>query len=120
MDIKEYLELSEKTLSDGFHIDSSQKQKILHAAIGMATESAEILDAVKKHAFYGKEIDMVNIQEEIGDLMRYVAILLREYNLDFHQILDDNITKLKKRYGEKFSTEKAINRDTDHELSHIK
>jgi hypothetical protein len=51
--------------------------------------------------------------------MWYMAILLRELDLDFYQILDDNIAKLKKRYGEKFDEEKAANRDIDNELSHF-
>jgi NTP pyrophosphatase (non-canonical NTP hydrolase) len=119
MDIKEYMRLSEKTLSDHFMVDSPAKEKMLHAVIGLVTESSELLDQFKKHIFYKKELDLVNVKEEMGDVMRYVAILLRELDLDFHQILDDNITKLKKRYGEKFDEGKAANRDIDNELSHF-
>ena len=119
MDIKEYMRLSEKTLSNHFMVDSPSKEKMLHAVIGLVTESSELLDQFKKHIFYKKELDMVNIKEEMWDVMWYMAILLRELDLDFHQILDDNITKLKKRYGEKFDEEKAANRDIDNELSHF-
>jgi len=34
-------------------------------------------------------------------------------------VLDYNIEKLKKRYGEKFSETSALHRDTTNELSHI-
>lgn len=119
MDIKEYMRLSEKTLSDHFMVDSPSKEKMLHAVIGLVTESSELLDQFKKHVFYKKELDLVNVKEEMGDVMWYMAILLRELDLDFHQILDDNITKLKKRYGEKFDEERAANRDIDNELSHF-
>ncbi len=117
----EYLMLSEKTLSSQFHIqpDDAQKQRMLHAAMGLVTESGEVLDIFKKHIFYGKEIDMVNLKEEIGDILRFLAIFFRELDLDIETSMYDNIEKLRKRYGEKFSSEKAINRDTNNEVSHI-
>ena len=37
-------------------------------------------------------------------------------NFDFDKILDANIAKLKARYGEKFSVEAAINRNTEREM----
>jgi NTP pyrophosphatase (non-canonical NTP hydrolase) len=46
-----------------------------HAAMGLVTETAEFLDAFKKHIFYGKPLDKVHLLEEIGDMMWYVAIL---------------------------------------------
>lgn len=117
----EYLTLSEKTLSSQFHIqpDDAQKQRILHAAMGLVTESGEVLDIFKKYVFYGKEIDIVNLKEEIGDILRFLAIFFRELDLDIETSMYDNIEKLRKRYGEKFSSEKAINRDTSNEVSHI-
>jgi hypothetical protein len=36
-------------------------------------------------------------------------------NIDFGSILDKNIDKLKARYGDKFSSERAINRDLETE-----
>lgn len=121
MTFQEYLDLSSKTLSEQFHIapDDTYKQKLLHAVIGLSTESNELLDTLKKHVYYGKPLDVVNIKEEIGDIFWYVAILFRELDLDLDNILHDNIEKLRKRYGEKFSTTSALNRDTDNELSHI-
>lgn len=119
MDIKEYMELSEKTLSSHFFAKTDKDFRVLHAVMGISWEAGELLDMYKKHIFYGKDLDLINLQEELGDIMWFIAILLREYDLDFHQLLDDNIQKLKKRYGEKFDQDKAINRDTDNELSHF-
>lgn len=110
MNIKKYLEESEKTLSTGFNIDD-KKAKLLHAAIGLSTESGEILDAFKKSIYYGKELDVVNIKEELGDIMWYMAILLRDLDFDFEEILDINIEKLRKRYGEKFDKQKSLKRN---------
>jgi len=91
--------------------DYNEAEKLLHAAIGIGTESSEIIEAVFKAKYQDKQLDVVNIEEELGDLMWYIAILLREYDIDFHKLLQKNIDKLKARYGEKFSEEKANNRD---------
>jgi hypothetical protein len=36
-----------------------------------------------------------------------------QYNTDISSILDKNIDKLRARYGDKFSSEKAINRNLE-------
>ncbi len=106
MDIKEYIKQSERTL-----IDQGQDSNLLHGAIGISTEAGEILDAFKKNIYYKKELDVVNLKEEIGDVMWYVAILCRELNLDMGDILQTNIDKLKARYPDKFTNHQALFRD---------
>lgn len=98
-----------------FKKDNIGEERILHAGIGIATEATEIIEAVFAEKFEGKELDVVNIKEELGDLMWYMAILLRELDIDFHDALQVNIDKLRARYGEKFSADKANNRDLDAE-----
>jgi len=85
--------------------------RLLHGAVGLVTESAEVLDAFKKHIFYGRVLDYVNIKEELGDVLWYIAIMCNEMDIDMESIMQVNIDKLKKRYGDKFSNEKAIDRD---------
>lgn len=92
-------------------------ENTLHAAIGLTTECGEILEAVMKHKYCGSELDTVNIKEEIGDLMWYMAILLRDHDIDLFDAMETNIKKLRARYGEKFSAEKAIHRDLSTERS---
>lgn len=90
---------------------------LLHGSMGVMTESGELLDAVKKFIFYGKDLDVVNIEEEIGDIMWYIAIICKSLKLDLQTILEKNISKLKKRYPEKFTEDKALNRDLNAERS---
>jgi NTP pyrophosphatase (non-canonical NTP hydrolase) len=86
------------------------KCNLIHAALGITTEGGEISDAIKKHVIYGQDLDIVNIMEEIGDLMWYVAILVRWLDLDLDELLTDNINKLRKRYPEGFTEEHAAAR----------
>jgi len=84
---------------------------ILHGAIGLSTESGELLDALKKHIYYGSELDIPNIKEELGDLFFYMALISRELDISFNEIMHTNIEKLKARYSEKFTQHEAENRD---------
>lgn len=90
-------------------------QDLLHASMGLVTEAGEFQDMLKKHLYYGRELDTVNLREEIGDLLWYCAIALNALDTDFQAVMQTNIDKLKARYPEKFTEEKAENRDLDKE-----
>lgn len=88
-----------------------EQSLLLHSSLGLVTEANEILEAVYAHIFKGVELDYVNILEEIGDLQWYAAIPLRIKGASMETVLNANIEKLKARYGEKFTSEKAVKRD---------
>ena len=90
---------------------------IEHCAYGLVTESGEILDMLKKHKFYGRDFNMVNLKEEIGDLLYYIHILCDAINYPVEQARADNIEKLAKRYPDKFKD--VIVREVEKELEHI-
>lgn len=85
--------------------------EVLHGAIGLATEAGELLDALKKVFFYHRKLDIYNIKEELGDLAWYFACVCDALDLDPHEILDINIAKLRRRYPDKFTKDRALNRD---------
>ena len=91
---------------------SLQSVSLLHGAIGICTEAGELQDALKRHFFYGKALDPVNVKEELGDLMWYINIVCSELNITLEQVMEANIAKLEKRYEGGFTEQKAINRDT--------
>lgn len=85
--------------------------RLLHAAMGMATEAAEFLDMLKRHIFYGKEIDKTNAIEEIGDSSWYERIACDELNVEYIEMIAINVAKLKTRFPAKFNELEAINRN---------
>lgn len=89
--------------------------RLLHAAMGMVTESAELLDMLKKHLFYGKKLDLVNAKEECGDEFWYCALAVDVMKTTINEIMTLNIDKLRLRYPEKFTSECAIDRDVEAE-----
>lgn len=92
--------------------------RALHAAIGISTEAGELLDGFKKALVYGgREIDKVNIGEEIGDLMWYVGLLCDAYGYDLKRCVEVNEAKLRTRYAHKFTDGEAHERDLFQERS---
>lgn len=85
--------------------------RIEHGAVGIATESGEIMNSIKTSKYYGRKLDKINLIEEMGDVMWYLAILCDELNVSFEEVWDKNIRKLTARFPEKFSHNKANRRD---------
>lgn len=116
MENKEYIKNALRTESQDFtdtaeRISDKRAIRLLHAGIGFSTEAAEFLDALKKHVYYGQELDEVNLKEEMGDLFWYLAIACDQLGVDFEALMERNAAKLKARYGEKFTKERAAQRD---------
>jgi NTP pyrophosphatase (non-canonical NTP hydrolase) len=89
--------------------------RLMHGAIGLATESGELLDMLKKHIFYGKPLDLTNAKEEVGDSMWYAGLVIDVLKTTFDEVLTVNIAKLQARYPEKFTEHHATNRDLETE-----
>lgn len=84
--------------------------RTLHAAVGIAGEAGEVLDAVKKTWIYGKELDRENLLEESGDLLFYITALLTENGFTLEEAMQANIAKLAKRYPQGYTDSAAIER----------
>lgn len=78
--------------------------RILHVALGVATESGEIVETLLRQ-MEGEQLDMVNLSEEIGDLNWYAnGIFPDASGISYSKYLSTNIVKLAVRYPEKFSS----------------
>ena len=84
---------------------------LLHMVIGICGEAGELTDAVKKAVIYGKELDRINVVEELGDLEFYMEGLRQRLNITREETIQANIAKLSVRYAAgKFSNEQAVAR----------
>jgi len=111
MQIKQYIKESSRTRAKL----PNQVLDTFHMLSGMMTELGELTDPFKKQLAYNKPIDFTNVQEELGDLMWYIAGFCEINNFDLEAILQNNIDKLRARYPEKFTEENAINRNLKRE-----
>ena len=76
---------------------------IVGFALGLAGESGEVIDDIKKKYIHGRTIDDNHTIEELGDVMWYVANLATCLEIPLSQVLKLNVEKLSKRYKEKYS-----------------
>jgi hypothetical protein len=104
-----YLEDSLPRISIGVASDKVNI-RLLHASIGMFTESGEMLEAILKQ-MNGEMLDMVNFAEELGDSDWYKAIAHDELGINEELVRETVIKKLATRYPDAFTSEAALNRD---------
>lgn len=117
----EYQELSMRT-NDGLHlvrlgdainigvevgIDISE---LINGCLGLAGETGEFCDMVKKFIFHKANLDHGHAKKEIGDVMWYVALICHAFGWSLDEILQMNVDKLKARYPEGFDTELSNHR----------
>ncbi len=99
---------------------NEREMRLLHGAMGLATEAGEFLSPIKAHIYYGRELDETNLREELGDIMWYMAVICDCLGVDFEEIWERNIKKLQARYGDKYSDFYANNRNLAKEYRVLK
>ena len=86
-------------------------ERLTTAGVGLAAESGEFLEIVKKMVFQGKPWNNDNREHliiELGDVMWYVAQACMALDVSFDDVIRGNVSKLEKRYpGGSFSVEKS-------------
>ena len=89
---------------------NADKVHLLHMAVGVAGESGELLDAIKKHVIYNKPLDIENVIEELGDLEFYMEGLRQKLKIERSKCISANMEKLSVRYGKVYSDKAAQER----------
>jgi NTP pyrophosphatase (non-canonical NTP hydrolase) len=83
---------------------------IFMAAFGLAGESGEAVDHVKKAAFHGHALDKDKLLKEVGDIMWYCARMCAALGTDLDAVMEMNVQKLNARYPDGFSSAASLNR----------
>lgn len=116
-DIYWYLSILFRELNiKDFNYDPSKDFKIdnpFNTLLSFTKVSLKFLDLLKKKIYYNKEIQnevMIDYTIKMYSLLNHYC---NQYDANIDSILEKNIDKLRARYGDKFSSERAINRDLD-------
>lgn len=80
-------------------------------ALGLAGESGEFADIVKKHLGHGHPLDTEKAVKELGDVLWYIARSAAVLGCTLNDVAKANVEKLQKRYPLGFSTAASINRE---------
>lgn len=107
MTINEYQKLALRTES----YMNNDFNRILQGVMGLAGESGECVDLMKKHIFQGHSLDSEHLMKELGDIAWYLALTADAIGCTLEEVLETNIKKLESRYPDgRFEAGKSINR----------
>lgn len=106
MNFNEYQDLASRTMN----LSLDPMLALATSGLGIAGESGEVADHIKKHVGHGHDLDHLKVIKELGDVLWYVAVLARQMDISMDDIARLNITKLKARYPEGFTEEASKNR----------
>lgn len=83
---------------------------ILNGCLGLAGESGEFCDMIKKWVFHRKPLDEEHAKKELGDCCWYIAEIAFSFGWNLDEILQMNVDKLIARYPDGFSAELSNHR----------
>lgn len=94
--------------------EDGKKDMVLNGVLGLAGESGECCDIVKKNRFQGHELNKEHLMEELGDVLWYIAEAASGLNVTLEEVAQYNLDKLHKRYhGNHFNKEDSIHRNEE-------
>lgn len=107
MTLKEYQQLAQRTSNRNLSAD----EHLLNAMLGLAGETGECSDLVKK-CFYqdGRNI-RDSLFDELSDVLWYLAEAASAMGWNLDDIAEHNIEKLRKRYPDGFESERSLHRE---------
>lgn len=74
--------------------------KIIYPALGLAGESGEAVEKVKKWLRGDRELDKEGLLKEMGDVLYYLTALAHDVGYSLKDVMEMNVTKLSKRKKE--------------------
>lgn len=97
MDANEYQQLAKRTMAK-----SKDDLQLAVWGLGLAGETGEVVEHIKKKVGHGKPLPAAVIMDELGDVLFYAAAIAEHYGLRLSYIMGHNIAKLKRRYPDGF------------------
>lgn len=83
------------------------RDKLALGGMGLAGESGEVVDLLKKHLFHDKPLDREKIIKELGDVYWYLEYLMIALQTDEAEVKAANVAKLRARFPNGFNAADA-------------
>ena len=107
---KNYLDVFQEEALRCMRSDLPYEAICSNMCMGLAGETGETVDIFKKHIYQGKDLDINDVIEEIGDILWYIANLCNVNKITMKECMESNVEKLRKRYPNGFSIKDALER----------
>ena len=109
MSLNEYQALAQRTSRK----ELTPREHLFNGILGLAGETGECADLVKKHFYQdGREI-IQNLKDEAGDVLWYVVEVISAMGWTLEEVAKHNVDKLKQRYPEGFSADRSLHREVN-------
>lgn len=96
--------------ADELELTLSELEELALEKGSMAEVVGLFSNQVKRRVFYGAPPDNSILAACLGRVIVNVKTLCDLFDLSYNEVLEQNITKLKRRYPDKFTADRAINR----------
>lgn len=106
MTINQYRMLAQRTSNT-----NTKSDKLENGCLGLAGETGEVCDILKKYFYQGHDLDKAKLIEELGDVCWYIAEIATGLGEPLEEIMLANIAKLRRRYPDGFDPDRSINRE---------
>lgn len=107
MTLNEYQYLAQRTSNRTLGMEGH----LFNGVLGLAGEAGECADLLKKHFYQDNRAFMDDLENELGDVMWYVAETAKAMGLTLEEVAQHNIEKLRRRYPEGFSADRSLHRE---------
>lgn len=107
MTLTEYQELAQRTSNKALSPDDH----LFNAMLGLAGETGECCDLVKKSFFQDGRDIREKLLDELSDVMWYVAEAASAMQWNLDDIARHNVDKLRRRYPDGFRAERSLHRE---------
>lgn len=105
MTLDEYQEKAARTIDRELSLQNLKH----HALHGLSSEVGEIHDIYQKH-YQGHPLDEAHLQNEVGDLLWFIAEYCTAHGWQLSDVAQSNIDKLIARYPDGFDPERSLHR----------
>jgi len=99
---------------DFYNVESFYDNVGLGAEL-MATGAGKVSDLTKASIFYGRFVDLASLAGGLSNYLSGIILCCRALKVTLEEVMEKNIAKLRARYGDIFSEEKANKRDIQKE-----
>jgi NTP pyrophosphatase (non-canonical NTP hydrolase) len=94
MEFTEYQKLANRTLL-------GNEQVLTNCALGLASESGEVTELIKKYTFHGETLDREKLTHEMGDVLWYLSQIAEWADIPFDEVATANIDRLNAQYAQR-------------------
>jgi len=91
MELNDYQQLANRTLT-------GNEQVLTNLSLGLASDSGQVIDLIKKYTFQGQELNRDELTRELGDTLWYLSQIALWADIPFEEVAQVNIEQLAKRY----------------------